>query len=81
MTIRRTIMTAMFGLALAAALSACGRKGDLELPEGAQPQPAAAHEQAPSPEEVLGDNPPIDAEPLDEEMEDIAPRRRVGEYY
>lgn len=79
MTIRRTIMTAMLGLALASALSACGRKGDLELPEGAKPQPQAA-EHAPSPAEVLGDNPPIDAEPLDDEMEDIAPRRRVSDY-
>jgi|GEM_PF-1224727 predicted small lipoprotein YifL len=79
MTTQRTIMVALLGFALAATLSACGRKGDLELPEGAKPQPQAAS-QGPSAAEVLGDNPPVDAEPLDKEMDDIAPRRRVTDY-
>lgn len=79
MTMGRTIMMALLGLTLAATVSACGRKGDLELPEGAKPQAPAA-DRGPSAAEVLGDNPPIDAEPLDEEMEDIAPRRRVSDY-
>ncbi|WP_293329971.1 lipoprotein [Parvibaculum sp.] len=78
MTIGRTIMTALLGLALAATLSACGRKGDPELPAGAKPRPAA--EQGPSAQDVLGDNPPVAAEPLHEEMEDIAPRSRVSNY-
>ena len=73
MTMGRTIMMTLLGLTLAATVSACGRKGDLELPEGAA-------DRGPSAAEVLGDNPPIDAEPLDEEMEDIAPRRRVSDY-
>ncbi|PKP78454.1 MAG: hypothetical protein CVT81_03760 [Alphaproteobacteria bacterium HGW-Alphaproteobacteria-3] len=79
MTTQRTIMMALLGLALAATLSACGRRSDLELPEGAKPRPEATS-RAPSPEEVMGDNPPIDAEPLDKEMDDIAPRRRVTTY-
>ena len=79
MSMQRKIWMAMLGLALSATLSACGRKGDLELPEGAKQQPQAS-ESAPSASEVLGDNPPIDAEPLDDEMEDIAPRRRVSDY-
>ncbi|PKQ01835.1 MAG: hypothetical protein CVT73_21400 [Alphaproteobacteria bacterium HGW-Alphaproteobacteria-12] len=79
MTTQRTIMVALLGFALAATLSACGRKGGLELPEGAKPRPEAAS-QGPSPEEVMGENPPIDAEQLDDEMDDIAPRRRVGTY-
>lgn len=79
MRTQRTIMVALLGLALAATLSACGRKGALELPEGAKPQPKAAS-QGPSAKEVLGDNPPIDAESLDKEMNDIAPRRRVTTY-
>ena len=78
MTRRQFLSTVLAGLAVAG-LSACGRKGDLELPEGAKPQPQAAS-QGPSAEEVLGDNPPVDAEPLDEEMDDIAPRRRVTDY-
>lgn len=76
MTTQRKIMMAMLSLALASTLSACGRKSDLELPEGAAPQPQATR-QGPSSEEVLGDNPPIDAEPLSKEMDDIAPRRRI----
>lgn len=74
----RAMMAAVLGLALLTALSACGRKGDMELPEGAKPQ--AYGEPAPVLEEVMGDEAPIDAEPLDDELDDIAPRRRVENY-
>jgi len=67
------------GLAVVLALSGCGRKGELELPPGAAPQ-AAAEEPAPSAEEILGDEGPIDARPIDNEFDDIAPRRRVDRY-
>ncbi|MEQ9153445.1 MAG: lipoprotein [Parvibaculaceae bacterium] len=75
----RAMMAAILGLALLTAVSACGRKGDLELPPGATPQAKA--DPGPTLEEVLGDDAPIDAEPLDEELDDIAPRRRVENYH
>ncbi len=79
MTMRR-MTAAVLALALLTALPACGRKGDLELPPGATPQAKA--EPAPDLDEVVGDESPIDAEPLDEELDDIAPRRRVtNDYY
>lgn len=78
MTMRGT-KAALLGLAIVLALSGCGRKGDLELPADAEPQ-AAAKAPAPTAEEILGDEAPIDARPIDNEFDDIAPRRRVDRY-
>ncbi|MFA7638398.1 MAG: lipoprotein [Parvibaculum sp.] len=69
----------LLGLVLATALAACGRKGDLELPPGAAPQEAQPSS-GPVLEQVLGDEPTIDSRPLDNELEDISPRRRVDQY-
>jgi predicted small lipoprotein YifL len=68
----------LLGLVLATALAACGRKGDLELPPGAMPQDEKPS--GPVLEQVLGDDPSIDTRPLDNELEDISPRRRVDQY-
>lgn len=68
----------LLGLVLATALAACGRKGDLELPPGTAPQ--EAQPSGPVLEQVLGDEPAIDSRPLDKELEDISPRRRVDQY-
>ncbi|MFN4354211.1 LPS translocon maturation chaperone LptM [Parvibaculum sp.] len=74
----RGTKAALLGLAIIVALAACGRKGDLEAPPGAQPLPAA--EALPTAEEILGDDAPIDARPISSEFDDIAPRRRVDRY-
>lgn len=68
----------LLGLVLATALAACGRKGDLELPPGATPK--EAQPSGPVLEQVLGDDASIDPRPLDKELEDISPRRRVDQY-
>lgn len=68
----RHLTAAVLGLALLTALAGCGRKGDLELPPGADTAKAEPAETAPAatpPEEL-----PIDLQPLDEEMDDISPR-------
>lgn len=74
----RGTKAALLGLAVVLALSGCGRKGDLEAPPGAAQQPVA--EAVPSAEEILGDEAPIDARPIKNEFDDIAPRRRVDRY-
>lgn len=74
----RGTKAALLGLAVVLALSGCGRKGDLEPPPGAEPRPVA--EAVPSAEQILGDEAPIDARPIDNEFDDIAPRRRVDRY-
>ncbi|MDX5414873.1 MAG: lipoprotein [Alphaproteobacteria bacterium] len=74
----RGTKAALLGLAIVVALAACGRKGDLEAPPGAEPRPAA--EAVPTAEEIMGDEAPIDARPIDNEFDDIAPRRRVDRY-
>ena len=76
----RAMMAAILGLVLLSTVSGCGRKGDLELPPGATPQAKATP--APDLDEVMGKDAPIDAETLDEELDDIAPRNRVEtDYY
>lgn len=74
----RGTKAALLGLAVVLALSGCGRKGALEAPPGAAPRPVA--EAVPSAEEILGDEAPIDARPINNEFDDIAPRRRVDRY-
>lgn len=69
---------ALLGLAVVLALSGCGRKGGLEPPPGAAPRPVA--EAVPSAEEILGDEAPVDARPIKNEFDDIAPRRRIDRY-
>ncbi|MBX3504130.1 MAG: lipoprotein [Parvibaculum sp.] len=74
----RGTKAALLGLILVTALAACGRKGELEPPPGAAPQPVA--ETTPTAEEILGDEPPIDARPIEKDFDEIAPRRRVDSY-
>lgn len=74
----RGTKAALMGLILVTALAACGRKGELEPPSGASPQPVA--EAAPTAEEILGDETPIDARPIERDFDEIAPRRRVDSY-
>jgi predicted small lipoprotein YifL len=74
----RGTKAALLGLAVAVALAACGRKGDLEAPPGTEPVPVA--DAVPTAEEIMGDEVPIDARPIDNEFDDIAPRRRVDRY-
>lgn len=75
---KRLTMIGVIGMVALLALSACGRKGDLELPPGAAPQDEKPS--GPVLEQVLGDEPSIDSRPLDNELEDISPRRRVDQY-
>ncbi|MEW6089739.1 MAG: lipoprotein [Pseudomonadota bacterium] len=67
---------ALLTIAIVLALGGCGRRGSLDAPAGSAEQPAAA----PTAEEILGDEVPIDARPVNNEMDNIAPRRRVDRY-
>lgn len=69
----RHLTAALLGLALLTALSACGKKGPLELPpnaDTAQAEPAKVE----SVTDIPGETESIDQRPLEDQMQDISPR-------
>ncbi|ABS63220.1 hypothetical protein Plav_1601 [Parvibaculum lavamentivorans DS-1] len=69
----RHLTAAVLGLVLLTALSACGRKGPLELPPDAN-RAEAEPVQAEPVTSLPGEEGPVDAQPIDRSMNDLSPR-------